>query len=161
VRNFSVSDYSPFPSIRFHTRPVGRARSRICVPKWKTCARSHHRLEWILFWFKQIFLRKPCLPTPHPPDSFARRIYQRPNNQTKVDLDIAEGDVLQILVENQGRICYGPYINDTKGLVTNVTVAVCGYGEYALRQWWDGYFCKKAFKNGKSTGKSTLLIWRK
>ena len=38
-------------------------------------------------------------------------------------LTVDPGDKLQILVENQGRIGYGPYAKDFKGLVSNVTLS--------------------------------------
>ena len=37
-------------------------------------------------------------------------------------ISIIPGQKLQIIVENQGRICYGPNINDFKGIVSNVTL---------------------------------------
>jgi beta-galactosidase len=38
-------------------------------------------------------------------------------------LRVFMGDKLQILVENQGRVGYGPDIKDFKGLVSGVTLA--------------------------------------
>ena len=37
-------------------------------------------------------------------------------------ISITPGQKLQIIVENQGRICYGPNINDFKGILSNVTL---------------------------------------
>jgi len=36
---------------------------------------------------------------------------------------ISAQQLLQIFVENQGRICYGPNMKDFKGIVSNVTIA--------------------------------------
>ncbi|KUJ18695.1 putative beta-calactosidase [Mollisia scopiformis] len=55
-------------------------------------------------------------------------IYQAP---AKVNLTLEAGDVLDILVENMGRVNYGPRIPDQiKGIVGNVTM-----GESILKGW--------------------------
>jgi hypothetical protein len=45
-------------------------------------------------------------------------------------IHIRAQQLLQILVENQGRICYGPNINDFKGIVSNVTL-----GGKIIKNW--------------------------
>ena len=39
-----------------------------------------------------------------------------------IDFDGRSQQLLQIVVENQGRVCYGPTLKDFKGIVSNVTV---------------------------------------
>jgi hypothetical protein len=39
-----------------------------------------------------------------------------------ISVHIRAQQLLQIVVENQGRICYGPNTNDFKGIVSNVTI---------------------------------------
>lgn len=41
---------------------------------------------------------------------------------TSIPLQTAPGDTISILVENQGRICFGAGLNDRKGIVGNVTL---------------------------------------
>ena len=43
-------------------------------------------------------------------------------NVDSMPIHIRAQQLLQILVENQGRICYGPNTNDFKGIVSNVTL---------------------------------------
>ena len=40
----------------------------------------------------------------------------------KIPLQILPGQTLSIVVENQGRICYGPELADRKGILGNVTL---------------------------------------
>jgi hypothetical protein len=55
-------------------------------------------------------------------------IYEAP---AKVNVDLKEGDVLDILVENMGRVNYGPRIPDQKkGIVGNVTI-----GKSIIKGW--------------------------
>jgi hypothetical protein len=55
-------------------------------------------------------------------------IYTTP---AKVDLRLKKGDILQLLVENQGRVDYGPpLVDQVKGIVGNVTV-----GGTVLTNW--------------------------
>ena len=49
-------------------------------------------------------------------------ILSRMNSITSMSLSIDPGETLQILVENQGRVCFGKDINDFKGIVGNVTL---------------------------------------
>ncbi|KAJ5956161.1 hypothetical protein N7501_010440 [Penicillium viridicatum] len=50
-----------------------------------------------------------------------------------VDVDLKEGDVLDILVENLGRVNYGPEIVDQrKGIVGNVTVGASVLSKWAI-----------------------------
>ena len=53
------------------------------------------------------------------------------SNTKKLDLiakhnfgafDIRSEQLLQIVVENQGRVCYGPTLKDFKGIISNVTI---------------------------------------
>ena len=44
------------------------------------------------------------------------------NNIVKMPISVYPGDKLLVIVENQGRICYGKNINDFKGIVGNVTL---------------------------------------
>ena len=39
-----------------------------------------------------------------------------------IPIHIRADQLLQIVVENQGRICFGPNTNDFKGIVSNVTI---------------------------------------
>ena len=47
-----------------------------------------------------------------------------------VPVQVQPGDVLQIFVENQGRVCYGGSLSDRKGIVGNVTL-----GPDTLTSW--------------------------
>ena len=49
-------------------------------------------------------------------------ILSRMNNIVKMPISVYPGDKLLVIVENQGRICYGKNINDFKGIVGNVTL---------------------------------------
>ena len=49
-------------------------------------------------------------------------ILSRMNSITSMPLSISPAETLQIIVENQGRICYGKDINDFKGVIGNVTL---------------------------------------
>ena len=49
-------------------------------------------------------------------------LLSRMNSISSMSLSIDPGDTLQILVENQGRVCFGKDINDFKGIVGNVTL---------------------------------------
>ena len=51
-----------------------------------------------------------------------RGILTRMSEIYSMPLSINRGQKLQIIVENQGRICYGANINDLKGIVSNVTI---------------------------------------
>lgn len=52
-----------------------------------------------------------------------KAILQRPVLNATINVgQVQAGDKIDILIENQGRVCYGNYINDTKGLVSNVTL---------------------------------------
>jgi hypothetical protein len=39
-----------------------------------------------------------------------------------IPIHVRAQQLIQIVVENQGRICYGPNTNDFKGIVSNVTI---------------------------------------
>jgi len=49
-------------------------------------------------------------------------ILDRQTNILEMPISISPGQKLQIYVENAGRICFGPDINDFKGITTNVTL---------------------------------------
>nr|XP_006821084.1 PREDICTED: beta-galactosidase-like [Saccoglossus kowalevskii] len=51
------------------------------------------------------------------------RMTYDPNLNTSLNITAKKGDILDILIENQGRINYGKYINDSKGIVGNATLA--------------------------------------
>ncbi|XP_014662110.1 PREDICTED: beta-galactosidase-like isoform X2 [Priapulus caudatus] len=56
-------------------------------------------------------------------DQFPVGILSRMDGSYAIQLPkLKQGQQLDILVENQGRICYGPLINDVKGLIWNVTM---------------------------------------
>jgi len=48
-------------------------------------------------------------------------VLQRPFNNS-ISINLPQGSSLDILVENQGRVNYGPYINDPKGILEGVTI---------------------------------------
>ncbi|XP_019617515.1 PREDICTED: beta-galactosidase-like [Branchiostoma belcheri] len=52
------------------------------------------------------------------------------NGPTDLNLTAQAGQVLDVVVENQGRINFGRYINDSKGIISNVTL-----GNDTLRSW--------------------------
>ncbi|XP_078656009.1 beta-galactosidase-like isoform X2 [Branchiostoma floridae x Branchiostoma belcheri] len=52
------------------------------------------------------------------------------NGPTDLNLTSQAGQVLDVVVENQGRINFGRYINDSKGIISNVTL-----GNDTLRSW--------------------------
>eukprot|EP00058_Branchiostoma_floridae_P013980 XP_002599468.1 hypothetical protein BRAFLDRAFT_122758 [Branchiostoma floridae] len=52
------------------------------------------------------------------------------NGPMDLNLTAQAGQVLDIVVENQGRINFGRYINDSKGIIANVTL-----GNDTLRSW--------------------------
>ncbi|XP_078572211.1 beta-galactosidase-like isoform X2 [Branchiostoma floridae x Branchiostoma japonicum] len=52
------------------------------------------------------------------------------NGPMDLNLTVQAGQVLDIVVENQGRINFGRYINDSKGIIANVTL-----GNDTLRSW--------------------------
>jgi len=49
-------------------------------------------------------------------------ILDRMSKISEMPLSIEPGQTLQIVVESMGRICFGPGINDFKGIVSNVTL---------------------------------------
>ncbi|XP_077978621.1 beta-galactosidase-like [Glandiceps talaboti] len=61
------------------------------------------------------------------------RMTNDPSLSTTLNITAVAGDTLDILVENQGRINYGSHINDSKGIVGNVTI------EGAVLQSWSIY----------------------
>ncbi|XP_066301259.1 beta-galactosidase-like [Branchiostoma lanceolatum] len=52
------------------------------------------------------------------------------NGPMDLNITVQAGQVLDIVVENQGRINFGRYINDSKGIIANVTL-----GNDTLRSW--------------------------
>lgn len=59
----------------------------------------------------------------------------RQENTYSIDIDIPFNGLLEILVENMGRINYGPEIvNNTKGIISPVTI-----GEYTIIGGWEMY----------------------
>ena len=48
-------------------------------------------------------------------------VIERNDKEKSLDIEISQNSVLEILIENQGRINYG-HMNDPKGLVSNVTI---------------------------------------
>lgn len=52
------------------------------------------------------------------------KVIQRGSNKTKLRLanELKEGSLIHILVENQGRVAYGKYLADRKGLLSNVSL---------------------------------------
>lgn len=65
-----------------------------------------------------------------------RGILSRAENVDSLPLSVDIGDVLQILVENQGRIGYGKFARDFKGIVSNVTLGDESRGTaVSLKQW--------------------------
>ena len=54
----------------------------------------------------------------------------RVGGKTNASINITRGGTLDILVENMGRINYGPHLQDPKGIIGNVTL-----GEVVLRNW--------------------------
>ena len=85
-------------------------------------------------------------------------ILSRMNSITSMSLSIDPGETLQILVENQGRICFGKDINDFKGIVGNVTLnghiledwTMTGYpfsDPDSLQYIWSDLSVKKLFGN--------------
>ncbi|XP_068739243.1 beta-galactosidase-like [Montipora capricornis] len=54
----------------------------------------------------------------------------RVGGKTNASINITPGGTLDILVENMGRINYGPHLQDPKGIIGNVTL-----GEVVLRNW--------------------------
>nr|CAD7432748.1 unnamed protein product [Timema monikensis] len=63
-------------------------------------------------------------------DKVLKGVLSRSRNITTLSLITKDNQTLQILVENQGRINYGSRINDTKGLLSNVTL-----DDSELTQW--------------------------
>nr|CAD7444512.1 unnamed protein product [Timema bartmani] len=63
-------------------------------------------------------------------DKVHKGVLSRSRNITTLSLITKVNQTLQILVENQGRINYGSRINDTKGLLSNVTL-----DDSKLTQW--------------------------
>nr|CAD7264350.1 unnamed protein product [Timema shepardi] len=63
-------------------------------------------------------------------DKVLKGVLSRSRNITTLSLITKDNQTLQILVENQGRINYGSKINDTKGLLSNVTL-----DDSELTQW--------------------------
>ncbi len=63
-------------------------------------------------------------------DGELRGILSRIGGIFKMPLSIRPGQKLQIMVENQGRICFGPDINDFKGILGNVTL-----NKHPLQKW--------------------------
>ena len=57
-------------------------------------------------------------------------ILSRTEEIFNLPLQILPGERLTIVVENQGRICYGPQLADRKGIIGNVTL-----GGQAVRGW--------------------------
>lgn len=55
-------------------------------------------------------------------DGHFQGILSRMANIDSMPISVQKGQSLQIIVENQGRICYGPGINDFKGITSNVTL---------------------------------------
>ena len=49
-------------------------------------------------------------------------ILDRISDITEMPVSIKPGQKLQIIVENMGRICFGPNISDFKGIISNVTL---------------------------------------
>lgn len=54
----------------------------------------------------------------------------RVSGRTKASITVSQGGTLDILVENMGRINYGPHLQDPKGILGNVTL-----GEVELMNW--------------------------
>ena len=59
-----------------------------------------------------------------------KAVLSRSGEIYSMPLMITKGDKLQILVENQGRVCYGADIYDRKGIISAVTL-----GDRVLRNW--------------------------
>ena len=55
-------------------------------------------------------------------DENFRGILSRMSGIHSMPISAIPGEKLQIIIENQGRICFGPKINDFKGIVSNVTI---------------------------------------
>lgn len=64
-------------------------------------------------------------------DQKPQGILSRAEGVSSMPLSTSPGDNLQILVENQGRIGYGPDAKDFKGIVSNVTLG----GKVILTDW--------------------------
>ncbi|XP_074624480.1 beta-galactosidase-like [Acropora palmata] len=54
----------------------------------------------------------------------------RVSGRTKASITVSQGGTLDVLVENMGRINYGPHLQDPKGILGNVTL-----GEVELMNW--------------------------
>ncbi|CAL1300237.1 unnamed protein product [Larinioides sclopetarius] len=65
---------------------------------------------------------------------YVNRIFQgilsREQKAESLPIKVLEGQDIEILVENQGRVCFGHYINDRKGIFQNVTL-----GSQTLVNW--------------------------
>ena len=57
-------------------------------------------------------------------------ILSRMSEITSMPLSTTSGLILKIIVENQGRVCYGANINDFKGITSNVTL-----NGHVLKNW--------------------------
>ncbi len=66
-------------------------------------------------------------------------ILSRAENVFSMPLSTDTGDVLQILVENQGRIGYGKFAKDFKGIVSNVTLGDYSRGTAVSLENWTMY----------------------
>lgn len=68
-----------------------------------------------------------------------RGILSRTENVISMPLSLEIGDVLQILVENQGRVGYGAFAKDFKGIVSNVTLGDESSGKAVALNGWTMY----------------------
>ncbi|CAG0882717.1 unnamed protein product [Cyprideis torosa] len=66
-------------------------------------------------------------------------IVSREQGIHSIPIRIQSGQYLGILVENQGRICYGPLNNDFKGILGNVTLSFSPQGESFSPMRWAIY----------------------
>ncbi|XP_023341954.1 beta-galactosidase isoform X3 [Eurytemora carolleeae] len=57
-------------------------------------------------------------------------VLSRGENILSLPLQPRDGDLIRVLVENQGRICFGPDLRDRKGIIGNVTL-----GGKILKNW--------------------------
>lgn len=83
----------------------------------------------------------------------------RVGGKTNATIEVKEGATLDILVENMGRINYGPHLQDPKGILGNVTL-----NSVVLRNWTiyplhlDDFVGGKKSSLTKLNGKSSVQI---